>query len=208
MFSKLKSLQALLLFLCLSMAIVSCGDDDSSTSPTISKKISINLDDNIYGKPLSIAVPYTATGSQSVQAYLGDFHRDNFIAGLIETKINGEPAQALILESGISTDNRFDAYKNLDYNNLECNPEDLARSKSYVRFFVVENDKKVKELVLASNDREYQIYFWSETGTAKGIETPYKVDYKVEKGWNITEKTDKNLIIIPNLMGEIKLRDK
>ncbi len=214
MFTKFANLKTMLLFLCLSLVVVACGDDDSSTSPTPTPKINLELDDYIEGIAMGFSIPYSIESDQVIQAYLGDFHRDNYLTTL--NKLNDSERFSINLDGEISTQDRFDAYKNLDYNKLECTPENLGRSKSYVRFFVVENDKKVKELVLATKlnennpdfDRLYQIYFWTETGTAKGIETPYNVNYNVVKGWNITEKTGNNLIRITEIQGETRFFEK
>lgn len=215
MFANITKLKTLLLFLCLSLVVVACGDDDdSSTNPTDTKKVTVDLEDVVEAQPRIFKVAINEpTDSLVVKAYIGDFHQNNYFATLGFGQDATKQNIATITLGGDLRSEYFIAYKNLNYDGLECVPENLARSTSHVRFFEVKDDQKGREFVIASKtneddtefDKQYELYYWGSDGTATGIEIPYKVDYNVSKGWNITEKSGENLITIPNIQGEVYL---
>ncbi len=216
MFNNFAKLKSLLLIACLSVIFVACGDDDTATSPS-TPKITLDLPTDLEGSTFSGAVPilynekYKDLDLSSVSAYLGNFHQDNYIAPANLIQNASGSCLSFTLPARISTTKRFVAYKNLNYNNLDCNPENLGRTTSKVRFFSTTNGKKQYELMIGTPSitnpevltKEYHLYFWSDYGTATGTETPYKVSYAVDKGWNITEKDGNNLTTVAGFQGEV-----
>ncbi len=215
MHTGLMKLKSLLFVLCLSAIVVACGDDDSSTSPTPTPKVTLNLPDNLVSMPFGYILPVNTTDKykdvnwSTVSAYLGDYHPDNLLPGTSYDEITKKISFSL--PTTISRNNTFIPYKNLNYNGIDCEPEDLARTISKVRFFSTDNNQKQYEIMIGvpvvSNPdvltKEYHIYFWSGIGTATGNESAYTCNYTTKKGWNITEKDGNNLVIVNTFQGEI-----
>jgi hypothetical protein len=222
MFASISKVKSLLFIGLLCLVIASCGDDDSSSSPNPTPKVTINLPENLSASDFSLQAAYypnekyTDLDLTTIKAYIGDFHPNNYIGSLERYSQNEIEYLKVNLDGKISTKGRFTAYKNINYNGIECEPENIARSTQPVRFFSVVNNKKQYELrlgvpVVSNPDllsREYLIYYWSENGTATGKESQYNCNYDVRQGWNITEKAGNSLVNITNIQGEVKFTVK
>lgn len=205
--------KALILLVMLPFLACSCKDEET-ISATPHKKITLNLPDTLVSETFAYSIPIHRTDKykdvdwSNVAAYMGNWHPNNKIAQAI---LEGDTL-SFYLPHRLSTADIFVPYKNLDYNNLECKPENLARSISKVRFFSTKNHKEQYEIILGlpivNNPdmfkREYDVYFWDSKGTVTGSESLYKCDFVTKPGWNITERVEKQMAIVKNFAPETR----
>ncbi len=194
MLFKLTNLKSLLLPILLGFVIISCGDDENPAAPSqlgLPERIISNNALTITAPIVWDALKIHNPNIHYVTAYLGEYAPENFLGTLREVDQNLEFAFPISLD----TKDRFIEYSSLNPDSITCNPSNLSRTKSAVRFFTIKDDQKQYEVFLARTNeenssefnKEYQIYFWSEKGTANGNENGYKCNYAVDKGWHISE---------------------
>ncbi len=194
MLFKKTNLKPAFLFFLIGFVLISCGNDDNPSDPSqlgLPERIISNNALTITAPIVWDALKIHDPNIRYVTAYLGDYAPENFLGTLRENNQSLEFPFPISLE----TKDRFIEYSSLSPNFITCNPSNLARSKSPVRFFTIKDDQKQYEVFLAQTNeenssefnKEYQIYFWSEKGTANGTENGYTCNYDVDKGWNITE---------------------
>ncbi len=199
----LLSFQILFLFGC---------KDNEPVSANPSDKIEFVLPETLSSESFSYTIPihhtdkYKDVNWEDISAYLGDYHPNNWIGN---ASFDGSSLY-FTLPTEISTENIFTAYKNYNYNNLDCKPENLAVSRSSVRFFSTKNNRKQYELILGipivNNPdlfkKEFYIYFWTIEGTVTGKNAPYTCNFNTKPGWNITEIDGRNMTTIKHFQGE------
>ncbi len=173
--------------------LISCGSDDSSTNPNEYQLPELIISTNHLGVSVPIvwnSLEIDSPNLNNIAAYIGEYAPENYLGTLTKQGDNF----SITLQLSLETKDRFIRYESLSPDSIVCNPTNLSRTKKPVRFFTIKDNEKQYEVFLEQTNKDdpnefdarFEIYFWSEKGTASGHENGYICDYDVEKGWNVT----------------------